>query len=545
MTSSIARAASLVITGQDRPVLQFPLHSNRLLIGRDAASDLRLDANTISRRHAEMFLDPFGRWWIRDLASRNGIYLGERRIDERALQHGDELQLGEFIIRFDSPTPDAPSGKTISTLHTTDDAGQLVSLHDVEPPRLSAQHLSTLIEFGRTLLETDNDTDRLELLCRLLLRPEFGGNFALALRCAEASDAQVLCGPFRASESGSEPYISRRLVQSARQNGRPTLANNRATGPDVVRMTVYSPATSATAIACPLDAAQVGPMLYVGFSEAHATAEWLAIASLAAEQFKAAEASWAARRQAQAHAVIELELEQATRLQKELIPKHFAAPGIELEITFRPCRWVGGDYVGARVLNDGRVLLAIADVCGKGMPAALIASSVHTMLFATARTGACLSEVINALNSYICETVGFQRFVTMACIVLDPATGRFEYANAGHPPPLITRPGQQSRRLPAGENLPLGVDSTSINCRDDRLESDELLTIYTDGVSELELSDGRLLGADGLAAKLADLCAEPGCALSALAQDLTTHLDQLQQGRLAHDDLTLMLARRV
>jgi serine phosphatase RsbU (regulator of sigma subunit) len=543
MTSLMARPASLVITGGDRPTLQFPLNSNRLLIGRDAGSDLRLDANTISRRHAEMFLDPFGRWWIRDLGSRNGIYLGERRIDERALQHGDELQVGEFVLRFDSPGPDTASNQTVSTLHTTDDAGQLVSLHDIEPPKLAAQHLSKLIEFGRSLLETEKDASRLEMLCRLLLRPEFGGNFALALR-AQNGDVQVLCGPFRDAGTGPEPHISRRLLQSARKSGRPTLANNKATGPDVVRMTVYSPGTAATAIACPLSPAPDGPMLYVGFSEAHATAEWLAIASLAAEQFKAAEASWAARRQAQAHAAIELELEQATRLQKELVPTNLAVPGLELEITFRPCRWVGGDYVGARTLGDGRILLTVADVCGKGMPAALVASSVHTMLFASARTGDSLAEIINALNAYVCETVGFQRFVTMACFALEPSTGRFDYANAGHPPPLIAAPGQPPRRLACGENLPLGVDSAPICCREDRLESGELLAIYSDGVSELEVSDGRLLGADGLSAKLAELCTRTDLSLSALAQELNAHLDQSHGGRLAQDDLTLLLARR-
>jgi serine phosphatase RsbU (regulator of sigma subunit) len=540
----LARPASLVITGGDRPALQFPLRSNRLLIGRDAGSDLRLDASTISRRHAEMFLDPFGRWWIRDLGSRNGIYLGERRIDERALQHGDELQLGEFVIRFDSPGPDAPASKTVSTLHTTDDSGQLVSLHEVEPPKVSAQHLSMLIDFGRTLLATEGEANRMEQLCRLLLRSEFGGNFALAVRCLPDTDAQVLCGPFRASDSAPEPYISRRLVQSARQTERPTMANNRATGPDVVRMTVYSKTTSATAIACPLSPA-ADALLYVGFSEAHATAEWLAIASLAAEQFKAAEASWDARERDKDHVAIERELEQAMRLQKELIPKDFGVPGLELQITFRPCRWVGGDYVGARALSDGRVLLAVADVCGKGMPAALVASSVHTMLFASTRTGASLSEVINALNSYVCETVGLQRFVTMACVVLDPASGKFEYANAGHPPPVVARRGHTPRRLACGQNLPLGVDATPISCCEEDLEPGELLAIYSDGVSELELADGALLGADGLAAKLGELCDSAEGPLGALSEELNTQLNQLRQGRLAQDDVTLLLARRV
>jgi serine phosphatase RsbU (regulator of sigma subunit) len=287
-------------------------------------------------------------------------------------------------------------------------------------------------------------------------------------------------------------------------------------------------------------------MLYATFPLARGTAEWLAIASLAAEQYRSAESAWVARHQAQLHATIEKELEQASKLQAGLVPKKLAFPGFEIDITFRPCRWVGGDYVGARAIGDGRVLFTVADVCGKGMPAALIASSLHTMLFASLRAGATLCQVMDSLNDYLCEYVGLNRFVTMVCFVLDPRTGHFEYSNAGHPPPLVLRAGQPARRLAGGYNFPLGIESEPITCREDNLQTGEVLALYTDGVSELQTPTGDLLATEGLGEILAELHSKhPGQPLPELNNALSAKLDHLQQGRLAHDDITLLLARRV
>ena len=314
----------------------------------------------------------------------------------------------------------------------------------------------------------------------------------------------------------------------------------------MVKMSLYMPATTTSAIACPLGPTGDGPTLYATFPLARGTSEWLAVASLAAEQYRSAESAWAARHQAQLHATIEKELEQASKLQADLVPKQLAFPGFEIDITFRPCRWVGGDYVGARAIGDGRVLFTVADVCGKGMPAALIASSLHTMLFASLRAGATLCQVMDSLNDYLCEYIGLNRFVTMVCFALDPMTGKFEYSNAGHPPPLILRAGQPARLLAGGYNFPLGIESEPITCREDTLSPGEVLALYTDGVSELQTPTGELLATEGLGQILAKLhAANPRQPLPNLNQALSTKLDELQQGRMAHDDITLLLARRV
>src|SRR5262249_10886176 len=149
--------------------------------------------------------------------------------------------------------------------------------------------LSLLIDFGRQLLGVESPEERAQRLCSLMLRPEFGATVALIFRSAEGGNVEVLSGPFNADGSSANPYISRRLVDSVRNTGRPALASGRAAGRDGVKMSLYRPATTTSAVACPLGLGGEGPALYAIFPLARGTSEWLAIASMAAEQYRSAE----------------------------------------------------------------------------------------------------------------------------------------------------------------------------------------------------------------------------------------------------------------
>lgn len=543
--AQLAGTAFVTITGGEMAAERVALAGDRMVVGRAPDADIRLDRNTVSRHHAELFRDPFGRWWARDLGSRNGIRLGDRRITERALQLGDALQIGEFVLTYSPPPGDSTVSPTRTTLRTSDAQADIHSLQDFEQPKLAAAHLAMLIDFGRELLETDDASERLSRLCRLMLRDEFGGRYAAALRSSGDGAAEVLCGPMSAPAWPHPPHVSRRLVQAVQQTGRPALASNCAEGPEVVQMTIAAPIASSAAIACPLPSTTgTSDVLYIGLPPERGTTEWLAIASLATEQYRSAESIWSARLQAQAHAAIERELRQASQIQARLLPGEIRIPGLEAQITFRPCRWVGGDYVGVQSLEDSRVLLTVADVCGKGLPAALVASSLHTLLFANVRAGAALPELMGAINAYINQFPGVESFVTMTCIALDVRSGELLCANAGHPPPLIVAPGGVVRPLPSGQNYPLGVAPGPISCQQDRLNTGELLAMYTDGVTESRNPEGALLGVEGFSQELARLyqTASPQPLLQ-LSRQLSKRLDELQAGTLARDDVTLLLAR--
>jgi serine phosphatase RsbU (regulator of sigma subunit) len=290
-------------------------------------------------------------------------------------------------------------------------------------------------------------------------------------------------------------------------------------------------------------AGDVIDVLYVMLPPALGSAEWLALVSLAVKQFQQAESVWAARKQAETYAAMQRELARARHIQMRLLPRNPKFDRLDVAIGFVPCHWVGGDYADAVRMKDGRTLLAIADVCGKGLSAALVASSVHTMIHSGARGGARLGELMNSLNDYLNETLAGESYVTMIAITVDPSSGEVEMANAGHPPALVMSPGEHPRRIDVVGNLPLGMDSQQIATYRLKLAPDEMLSLYSDGLSELGIGDKQLLEIEGLCGELKAIYTTAERTLPEAAEQLSRRLDALQGSRPPVDDRTFLLAR--
>ena len=433
-------------------------------------------------------------------------------IASRPLEPGDRLGVGPYTLTFAPPDEttafDAP---TRSRLVVGDlAAGRISTLKDVDPPRLAASHLTTLNDFSRELLATADPSARLRSLCRLMVGRDFHGRWAYALRLPQASPEgppAVLCDPQQAEElsagdgpAGSRPprsddtppqgltpvvplpsppapplgpqvgpslldpsaYISRGVLRAVRHKGEAVLAGNTGASGGTsgeVELSISSSVLPVAAVAVPLREDPAGlDVLYVTLPPEYGTGEWLALTALAAKQFQQAEDVWAARKQAEAHAAVEYELERAHQIQMRLVPREAEVRGLELAIGFVPCRRVGGDYVDVVPMKDGRTLLTVADVCGKGLPAALVASSLHTMVHTGLDAGMSLSALMAGLNRYLCQTLAAESFVTMVAVAVDPATGEFECVNAGHPPALLLSPGGDPRELQSAANMPLSCE---------------------------------------------------------------------------------------
>src|SRR5258706_14702711 len=114
------------------------------------------------------------------------------------------------------------------------------------------------------------------------------------------------------------------------------------------------------------------------------------------------------------------------------------------------------------LMKDGRVLLALADVCGHGLAAALVTSAVPTLIHAAVRRGADLLELVDGLNQHLCETLAGDSFVTFTALAVNPADGSMQYTNAGHPPPLVISRSGEVRQRPFRQNLPLATDFAPI-----------------------------------------------------------------------------------
>jgi serine phosphatase RsbU (regulator of sigma subunit) len=348
--------------------------------------------------------------------------------------------------------------------------------------------------------------------------------------------------------SDARQYISRRVLDTVRQTREPVLATNVASGvgPSSVEMSLSRVVGDLWVIAVPFRPSEESiDVLYATVPRDCGTAEWLSLYALAAEVYIQGEATWAARMHAQAHAAIERELETARQIQVGLVPPDYAAPGLDVTVGFQPCKWVGGDYVDVVPLPRGRVLLAIADVCGKGLQAALVGSSLHTMVRAAVDMDPPLAQLVERVNRHLLDWLPEHSFVTMAAVALDPATGELECVNAGHPPVIIVGKGGAITELQAAENPALGIDQTRMIAQRASLQPGEVLAMYTDGLTELTGASGEMFGGERLASELGRIYgARHRDGVAAIGADLDARLDAFRGDEVPGDDRTYLLAQR-
>lgn len=545
---------NLEICDESGPIKQLSLTGEHLTIGRAKDCAIQLDRTTVSRKHAEMYVDPLQQWWIKDAGSRNGTFVNTQQArDSHLLRAGDHVGVGEFTLKITalsgrtSPARLRPEESRVTVSETA--SAEINSLQDLAPPRIASSHLSILNEFGARLLGMDDPSLRLREVCRLLVRDEFLGRCAMVLRVPrDAGDDQplVICpAEFNPRAKGWTPYVSRTLLRVIAEKPEPLLASNVPSSAEVLASDIsLSPAVMAiSTVACPIRIDERSlDVLYVVLPPECGTSEWLALASLATKQYQQGELVIAARE----HAAVERELGKAREIQQRLVPKQPRFPGIELSLGFQPCRWVGGDYVDALRMPDGRTLLIVADVCGKGLPAALVASSLHTTVRIGIKSGLSLRTLAATLNDYLLESLLENSFVTLVALTFDPATGQVECVNAGHPAALLINARGEVRKLQNCANMPLGIAAMEIESEADRIEPGELLVLYSDGLPDLCDSRGERIGTQRLMEILQEFYAkENACDVPALGQKLTAMLDAYQEGNAAPDDRTFLLGRRM
>jgi serine phosphatase RsbU (regulator of sigma subunit) len=255
---------------------------------------------------------------------------------------------------------------------------------------------------------------------------------------------------------------------------------------------------------------------------------------------------------------LERDLEIGREIQKSFLPEELPrVPGWEIAARFRPARQVAGDFYDAFALPaSGRIGLIVADVCDKGVGAALFMALFRTLLRATATGGADppgsaaagdadpaaeLLRAVRLTNDYIARTHGRSNmFATLFFGVLEPATGSLLYVNGGHEAPVVFGPGGVRARLaPTGPAVGMMSDM-AFTVGQARLEAGEGLLAFTDGVTDARGASG-LYGEERLLARMREGAATPAAAL----------LDAIESAVLAHaagweqaDDITLLAVRR-
>jgi len=212
--------------------------------------------------------------------------------------------------------------------------------------------------------------------------------------------------------------------------------------------------------------------------------------------FAAAE-RWQSRRQSDALA--SRERVEAQAIQRALLPAVLPEfIGCELAVRWQPASAFGGDCYDAIRLSDTTLALSIADVCGKGLPAALVMSSLQASVRAFALTDSTPRSVVSQLNQALCRNANLRRFVTFFYAVYDSTTRCLTYSNAGHNPPAIVRADGSVVRMAAGGMVVGMFDLATYEQGEVRLDCGDRLLLFTDGITEAESSEGLEFGDDRL-----------------------------------------------
>jgi serine phosphatase RsbU (regulator of sigma subunit) len=243
------------------------------------------------------------------------------------------------------------------------------------------------------------------------------------------------------------------------------------------------------------------------------------------------------------------DLEIAREIQHWLVPDSPpVVPGVEIAFVSRPANTVGGDYYDAFLRaspsskpNSKRLLLVVADVAGKSVPAALLMATFQASLRTLAEANTSLLDLVEGLNHYACaHSLGGRRFTTAFFAELEPETGALTYVRAGHNVPVIRRASGSFERLETGD-LPLGIEAGArFTCGAATMGPRDLLVIFTDGLIEAvneadqEFGESRLLDL---------LQSNDSAGAEATLKNLLSAVDAFVGHTRQHDDITCLLLR--
>jgi serine phosphatase RsbU (regulator of sigma subunit) len=560
--------AELIVRFPDRPPDHFPLGRLRITLGRSARNDLCVPDPFASRVHAEVRREG-DEYFLQDLGSANGtLYNGLTVQGSVALTAGGRIQIGETEIVFDDGTYNSSMGATMITDNSSSIPEATIALASgdrttsglleaiegarTKPEEIVATRagkqgdlLALISKVGITLLASASLNETLDQIVSLVFEAVPADRCLLMMREDSGQELRVAVARLRdrVGEVG-EIRVSRNVLDEVVMRGKSVLTSDAQHDPRFASGTVVLQGIRSV-LAVPLGVAdKVFGIIYADspIAEGRFTEDHLklltTLASVAAIRVENARLLEAQLQQER----LERELQLAMEIQQRFQPT--APPivlGYELQGISFPCYEIGGDYYDFIERDDGRLVIALGDVSGKGTAAALLMSSLHAAVHAQAGSHETLVETISAVNRYLADNIPPNRFVTLFYAELDPASGALSFLNAGHNPPLIVHAAGTVEQLASG-GLPLGIKRDA-EYREGRtqLQLGDVLVIYSDGVTEAASPSGEEFGPT----RLYEVVSRNIDASAAGLRDrIESALTKFSQGTQAADDITLVIVKR-
>src|SRR5687768_2106724 len=452
---------------------RIPIARLRTTIGRSARSDVCIPDAFASRLHAEIRQEGDS-FWLLDLGSANGTRLNGSPVNASLpLFSGGEIQIGETRIRFEG---DQQISKNISATLISDatdrlDPANTIALTSKRYPTAEildsslasrTDLLGLISKVGVALLSSSGLDDTLNQVASLVFEAVPAERCVIMLQDETAADGmKIMVARVRGKdEQIEEVRISRTVMDEVLKNGKSVLTSDAQHDPRYASQTMaLSGIRSVLAVPLSVDERNIFGLIYADsptyeatFSEEHLNilTTLASVASIRVENARLLEERFERER-------MEHELQLATEIQQRFQPSAMpTTDGYEFQGISFSCYEIGGDYYDFIERPDGRMLIALGDVSGKGTAAALLMSSLHAAIHGQVSAGSSLEQIVDSVNRYLAENTPSNRFVTLFAAELDPGLGKLRYINAGHNPPLIGRMDGSIEQLSSG-GFPLGI----------------------------------------------------------------------------------------
>jgi serine phosphatase RsbU (regulator of sigma subunit)/pSer/pThr/pTyr-binding forkhead associated (FHA) protein len=534
----------LLIQTPDGKSRTLPLDRDRFTLGRASTNELCYPEDAgLSRQH--LALERAGdSWVVRDLGSKNGTFVnGERITAPHQLSLQDRVTAGHLALQFASRP--ASLDKTVvifenNTPETT--ASTLISSLDAvlakDKELGGATQMRALIKAGQELA----GHKELSKLFEDILDLSIGAVGASRGVLITVEGEQLTVRAARGESLRISAWVRDKVLLGESLLVRDARLDEALAG----RMSIVEQQIRSM-LAVPLQTqARVIGLIYLDspFFVREFTAEDLSlltvmanIAAIRIEHARLAEVEQAERMMAK-------DLQQAYDIQRRLLPdKAPEFPGLELAGYNVPCRGVGGDYYDFIPCVDGRIAVLVADVAGKGMPAALLMSNLQARAQVLFDDPTDLAATMTRLNRVLKTSCPGNRFVTFFVGVIDPASGEISYVNAGHNAPVIRHADSTMERLEATGPI-LGI-LPKVDYQEKRalLRPGDVVVMFSDGVTEACRPDvDEEFGEQRLDAILAE---STNRSAKEIMDAIQQHLQAFMQGAPAADDVTVVVARRL
>jgi sigma-B regulation protein RsbU (phosphoserine phosphatase) len=534
------------------------LDGDKFVLGRNPDCDIVIAATSVSREHAQI-VRIHNRYYIEDKQSRNGTYINNQAVTTRTpLQHNDKIRICDFQAAFvDPPAPDLPvveeysaeeapeSTSTVEAMLSNSSSNLLLETQPVEK-------LRCLLEISSNLSKTLN----LDALMPKIVDSLFQ-LFRQADRCfvihAEEGTNRLLPRVVRTrrphEETNARP--SKTIVRKCLETAQAFLSDD-ASRDDRIQLSQSVVDFRIRSVMCvPLCMADGKAFGVIQLDTQDRgkkfTQEDLKLLWGVANQAAVAMENARLHEEAVQRERIRRDLELATRVQASFLPGNLPeVPGYDFYARYQPAQAVGGDYYGFIPLPQGRWALAVGDVAGKGISAALLmaklSSDTRFCFLSEPDPAQALGKLNDQLYPY---TSTMDRFVTLAVIVLDPSRHTVTLVSAGHPSPILTRRGStdlQDAIPKATAGLPLGMME---GCRYDscqiQLQPGDNLILFSDGVPDALDSRNNPFSMMGMQRVVAEAGA---VSASVLGECLIKAVVQHASNSDPHDDITLVCLGR-